>query len=188
MSPTFLAMTGAADISGLLTVNGLTVAGILTVAVIVLWRLYIQNAKKDREAAAKTAEAAETARHELISTLKASHEEAISLLKLQLEDSEEQSESLLEDLRTERTLHEKEWREHIQRMEDITAGYRQSLEAFRQSMNEVQGVLKEQTSLLREIAGLPQKVDQLAKDVNALWEVQHERDENEKRGRLEPVQ
>jgi chromosome segregation ATPase len=127
----------------------------------------------------KTADDAEKAKQQLIDTLKTSHTETTDLLKQQLIEAEEQSDGLLTDLREEKALREKEWHEHINHMEEITAEYRQSLEQFSRSMNEVQVVLKEQTSLLREIAGLPPKVDQLAKDVNALWEVQHERDKKE---------
>jgi uncharacterized membrane protein YccC len=172
VEPVFLAITpdGVAQIASL--GQSLTVVGVLAVIAFVLWKIVERYMKK-------TAEDAEQAKQQLIETLKKSHEETAGLLKQQLAEAEEQSDGLLADLREEKASREREWHEHIKHMEDITAEYRQSLEQFGRSMNEVQVVLKEQTSLLREIAGLPQKVDQLAKDVNALWKVQHERDEKE---------
>jgi len=68
-------------------------------------------------------------------------------------------------------------------MEEMTSGYRVSLETFTRSMGAAQGVLqevqasmKEQTTLLREMAGIPQKVDKIAKYVDSLWNLQQKQE------------
>ncbi len=82
------------DPTQLLTANGLTVAGILAVAVVVLWRMNGSHTRKSQEEAEASQEKADKATRELIDTLNAGHRETQELLMSQNEALEEEVESL----------------------------------------------------------------------------------------------
>lgn len=158
--------------ASLLSLEGVTVAGLLLAAVVILWRMNGTYSKRVQEGWQK-----------MVENLTASHEATQGLLKTQNEALEKQVASLHQQYKDEKALREKEWKEHHQMMMDITTEYRKSQEAFTHSMNSVQDVMrdvqagiKEQTSLLKEMAGVPQKVDQIQKDVDALWQRQRDGD------------
>ena len=158
----------------LLTIESVSFIGVLLVAIVALWRMNISYNKQAQEEAAE-------ARQTLMDTLNEQHGKTRQLLKGQNEALSRKAEMLNEQLTDEKERRDKEQREYILKMEEITSGYRVSLETFNKSMDatqavlqEVQSNMKEQTALLREMAGIPQQVDKIAKDVNALWERQRE--------------
>jgi len=162
-----------------LTIEGLTVAGVLLTAVIVLWRMNVTYSKRAQEEASQ-------ARKDLVDSLTTQHEETQQLLKGQNEALSRKAEILNKQLNSEKVRRDTEQKEYIQKMEEISSGYRVSLETFNRSMDATQGVLqevqasmKEQTTLLREMAGIPQKVDKIAKDVDSLWNRQRDTERKE---------
>lgn len=83
---------------------------------------------------------------------------------------EKRNDMLENELKEERKLRETEWKEHRIEISKVVQGYECSLEKFDRSMSGVQSALAKQTDLLQEIAGLPHKVDELKKDVDAVWQ------------------
>ena len=160
----------------LLTLEGVSALGMLLVGIVVLWRMNAAYSKRVQEEASQ-------ARKDLISTLTTQHGETQQLLKAQNEALSRKAEILNDQLVDEKERRDNEQKEYIRKMEEITTGYRTSLETFNRSMDvtqsvlqEVQASMKEQTTLLREMAGIPQKVDKIAKDVDCLWTRQREKE------------